>query len=47
MRCDICARESETLFKARHRDRGGVKICEGCLRREMDRLVSSSGGSCC
>jgi hypothetical protein len=47
MRCDICGRESETLYKARHRDRGGVKICEGCLRREGDRLVSSTGCSCC
>ncbi|MCR3883653.1 hypothetical protein P0O24_10210 [Methanotrichaceae archaeon M04Ac] len=47
MRCDICGQESRSLFKARHRDRGQVKICEGCLRDEKEMLLPFKGCSCC
>lgn len=47
MNCDICGIESRTLFKVRHRDRGEVKICEGCLIDEKKMLLPSKGRSCC
>jgi ribosome-binding protein aMBF1 (putative translation factor) len=47
MRCEICGKESDRLFKAKHRERGRVKICEGCLGREKNMLISSGGCSCC
>jgi ribosome-binding protein aMBF1 (putative translation factor) len=47
MRCEICGKDSDSLFKAKHRERGGVKICEECLRREKERLRPSGGCSCC
>lgn len=47
MNCDICGQESWTLFKVRHRGRGEVKICEGCLIDEKKMLLPSKRCSCC
>jgi ribosome-binding protein aMBF1 (putative translation factor) len=47
MRCEICGKDSDHLFKAKHRERGRVKICEECLKKEMEMLLASGGCSCC
>jgi len=47
MKCVICGKEASSLFKVRHRDRGRVKICEECWAEEKEKLLPSSGCSCC
>jgi len=47
MRCEICGKDSDRLFKAKHRERGRVKICEECLKKEGEMLLASGGCSCC
>ncbi|HPE62663.1 MAG TPA: hypothetical protein PLQ49_00985 [Methanothrix sp.] len=47
MICEICGKESDPLFKARHRERGQVRICRECLRQEAEMHLPSSGCSCC
>ncbi|HRW82259.1 MAG TPA: hypothetical protein P5049_02270 [Methanothrix sp.] len=47
MKCEICCKESDSLFKVKHRRWGRVKICEECLRAEEGMLLPSDGCSCC
>lgn len=47
MICEICGKNSDTLFKVRHRERGRVKVCEECLKKEAEMLLPSRGCSCC
>lgn len=47
-RCEICNRESRSLFIVTHKERGRIKICEACLKNEVDNLMAHSKScSCC
>lgn len=39
MKCDICSQDGESIFIAAHKDRGRIRICESCLKREARKLL--------
>jgi len=45
VKCEICNREGESLFIVSHKERGRIRICKECLKREGKSLQAQK--SCC
>ena len=45
MKCEICCREGESLFIVSHNERGRIRICGDCMKREEPNLLAQK--SCC
>jgi hypothetical protein len=50
LKCKICGKEENSLFRANHKDLGNVKLCVGCWSGEQNKnklLPLEGGSSCC
>lgn len=46
-KCELCKREAESLFIVSHKERGRIRICDSCLKREKNSLLAHKSCSCC
>jgi len=46
-KCELCKRESESLFIVSHKEFGRIRICDICLRHEEHSLLAHKSCSCC
>jgi protein-arginine kinase activator protein McsA len=46
-KCEICHKNSESLFIVSHKEKGRIRICESCLRQQSKSLLAGKSCSCC
>ena len=47
MKCEICNQDGESFFIATHKEKGRIRICESCLKREAKKLLPQKSCGCC